>query len=224
MDAPHVQYTTSDNVSIAWAEAIPAPQEGAALPVCNVWEIRGGKMFSNRQYYDPSVMMQQLGVVAGAAGASWADREVRWRAYDRGKEWTYGYIELRCSAGSVDVSMADAGAQPERGHRRRERDVAQREDHRRGHRLHGPARADQARLRPARAGRAALAHRQVPCGRAGKPRDRHVLPVLRARGGLLRAHRGAGAAAHAALLFQRLRAIERRLRPAARGPRAGDGR
>ena len=34
-----------------------------ALPACNVWEVRDGKVFSEREYYDPSIMMQQLGVV-----------------------------------------------------------------------------------------------------------------------------------------------------------------
>ena len=46
-------------------------------------------------------------------------------------------------------------------------------------------------VRQARAGRARVAHREVPGRRAGEPRRRDVLPLLRARGRLLPAHRRA---------------------------------
>jgi steroid delta-isomerase-like uncharacterized protein len=42
---------------------IPPTGRKVAQPVCNVWEVRDGKVFSEREYYDPAVMLEQLGVV-----------------------------------------------------------------------------------------------------------------------------------------------------------------
>jgi len=42
---------------------IPPTGRNVVQPVCNVWEVRDGKVFSEREYYDPAVMLEQLGVL-----------------------------------------------------------------------------------------------------------------------------------------------------------------
>lgn len=42
---------------------IPPTGRKIGLPACNVWEVRDGKVFSEREYYDPGVMLTQLGVI-----------------------------------------------------------------------------------------------------------------------------------------------------------------
>ena len=37
------------------------------LPVCNVIEVRDGKIYAEREYFDSAHLMQQLGVAAGPA-------------------------------------------------------------------------------------------------------------------------------------------------------------
>jgi len=46
---------------------LPPTGRRIALPNCQVWEVRDGKIFLGREYFDSAVMMQQLGVAAGAA-------------------------------------------------------------------------------------------------------------------------------------------------------------
>ena len=40
-----------------------------ALPICNIIEVRDGKIFAEREYFDTLFMMQQLGVEVGHAHA-----------------------------------------------------------------------------------------------------------------------------------------------------------
>ena len=40
-----------------------------SVPVCNVMEIRDGKIYAEREYFDSAVMMQQLGVMPAPAHA-----------------------------------------------------------------------------------------------------------------------------------------------------------
>ena len=42
---------------------IPPTGRKVVQPVCNVWEVRDGKVFAEREYYDPAVMLAQLGVI-----------------------------------------------------------------------------------------------------------------------------------------------------------------
>ena len=39
------------------------------VPVCNVIEVRDGKIYAEREYFDTAHLMQQLGVAAGPAHA-----------------------------------------------------------------------------------------------------------------------------------------------------------
>jgi steroid delta-isomerase-like uncharacterized protein len=38
-----------------------------AVPVCDIIEVRDGKIFAEREYFDSAIMMQQLGVKPGKA-------------------------------------------------------------------------------------------------------------------------------------------------------------
>jgi len=40
-----------------------------SVPVCNVMEMRDGKVYAEREYFDAALMMQQLGVIPAAATA-----------------------------------------------------------------------------------------------------------------------------------------------------------
>ena len=40
-----------------------------AIPVCNVIEVRDGKVYAEREYFDSANLMAQLGVGAGASHA-----------------------------------------------------------------------------------------------------------------------------------------------------------
>jgi steroid delta-isomerase-like uncharacterized protein len=49
---------------------IPATGKRIGLPVCNVLEIRDGKITREREYFDNMTMMTQLGVVQAPAAAT----------------------------------------------------------------------------------------------------------------------------------------------------------
>ena len=58
------------------ARSPPCPATGIAptgrqitIPVCNVMEVRDGKLYAEREYMDMLHMMQQLGVVPAPATA-----------------------------------------------------------------------------------------------------------------------------------------------------------
>ena len=76
-----------------------------------------------------------------------------------------------------------------------------------------------AALRRPRHGRAGHGDHEDPVAVPGEPRRRRPLQLLRAGGALLPAAGRQGAGAHPGLLLERDRRGERRLRPAARGPR-----
>jgi steroid delta-isomerase-like uncharacterized protein len=48
---------------------IPATGRRAGYPVCEVWEIRGGKLAVLRNYQDAATLLQQLGVIPAPEGA-----------------------------------------------------------------------------------------------------------------------------------------------------------
>ena len=69
------QYAPSDDVSIieftargthqAPLDDIPATGKHVTINVCNVIEVRDGKIHREREYYDTLAILQQLGVMGG---------------------------------------------------------------------------------------------------------------------------------------------------------------
>ena len=74
LDTRH-QYTDGDNASVleftvrgtheAELAGIPATGKRIELVVCNVIEVKDGKIVREREYYDNLTLMQQLGVAPG---------------------------------------------------------------------------------------------------------------------------------------------------------------